>query len=128
MVDVESIFKALKASWVPKLLNSKYTASILNVYLQRMKISFKMLLDGGLVDKKELPTDFYLPDFYCDCMFSFNSCKTSMNNKNLNVHRFLTQPIWCNSLFKHKGKSLLLKNWTGSNPCIYWVKDKTYSK
>ena len=34
---------------------------------------------------------------------------------------FLSLPIWCNTMFKRKGKCLMFSNWVKSN--ILYVKD-----
>lgn len=63
----------------------------------------------------------FLPDFYCDCITSFNMCKSSKELDNMKVYDFCKQPVWCNKMFMHKGKSLLYKNWSKGG--IRYVKD-----
>ena len=117
MVDVESKIKSLKSSWIPRLMNSERTASVLQTYLKNDCLSLEMLLNGNIYQKSMLDS-LAITEFYKDCITSFNSCK---EEKKLNVHEYLTQPIWCNKLFIRRGKGLLFKHWLQSD--FKYVKD-----
>jgi len=119
MVDLECMLMALKASWIPRLLDLNVNQNILNEYLVSNGLTIHMLVKGNIVDCNMFPDDIFIPQFYKECIQSFNSCNTV--NAMKNVHDFLTQPIWCNSIFTIKGKSLCCKNWIRSG--IIWVKD-----
>ena len=64
------------------------------------------------------PDDFklveHLPVFYRQIFSSFNECKKTMSIQNMSMADILLQPIWCNFLFKCKGKTLCLPNWIKS--------------
>jgi len=120
MIDIESKANSLKAAWIPRLLVNKRLSSVLNMYLERENMSLEMLLNGNITKKCMFPKQF-LPDFYSDCITSFNMCKTSKELNNMKVHDFCKQPIWCNRLFIHKDRSLLYKNWSKGG--IRYVKD-----
>ena len=118
MIDVESTVRALKAAWIPRLLSDNGNCGILDQYLTNSKVSVKVLIEGGVTDQKVFPKEICLPQFYIDCITSFNLCK---DKPNTNVHSFLVQPIWCNDMFKWKGKCIIFKHWIDSG--FLWVKD-----
>jgi len=120
MLDLESKIISLKAAWIPRFMYSKRHASILFMYLRKEGLSLSMLLNGNIT-KKSLFVRQFLPDFYSDCILSFNMCKQSKEIDEMNLHDFSTQPIWCNKLFTHKGKCLMYKHWIDSG--IIYVKD-----
>ena len=64
-----------------------------------------------------------LPEFYRDICTSFNECRKTLSIENLSNIDILLQPIWCNNLFKFKGKTLYLSHWIKSG-FIMW---KIYS-
>lgn len=113
MVDVESTVKALKAAWIPRLLKLGTHESIIFRNLRESNLSLDTILNGDIYDKNVFPENLSLPEFYKDCITCFNDCKNKSKIK-LDVHSFLSQPIWCNNRFIVKGKSMLLNNWIRS--------------
>jgi len=120
MVDIECVVSGLKAAWIPRLLNTRESESILNIYLLKNRLNINMLLNGNICEGKMFPSNVHLPEFYQQCITSFNSCKT-LKTPRQSMHDFLTQPIWSNTYFTVKGKSLCFTNWIDSG--IVWVKD-----
>lgn len=121
MVDVESMVVSLKAAWIPRLINVNKSENILHKYLHEYCLDIRFLLNGGICDDKLFPSDVYIPQFYKDCITSFNLCKSKVRIREATVHSFLTQPIWCNELFIFKGRSICYSSWIKSD--IKWVKD-----
>ena len=71
--------------------------------------------------KDEFVTLPSLPKFYCDIILAFNQCKYIKPIYNLKAVELLSQCIWGNEYFKHKGKTLYFKHWIGIG--IVYVKD-----
>lgn len=53
-----------------------------------------------------------MPQFYKEIFSCFNICKTRPEFKT--TESFLKQPIWSNSSFTYKGKTVCFKNWIKS--------------
>ncbi len=121
MLDVECMINSMKAAWIPRLCNSKYTASFLTEMLNRKKLSLKILLDGNITETSKMDKSVCINSFYTECITAFNKCKTILIPEKMNVSQFLAQPLFCNTLFTNKGKSLLYSHWIESGIC--WVKD-----
>ena len=69
MVDVESMISGLKAAWIPRLLKCKRSRCMFDVYLKKVNLNVKVLLDGGICDRKDFPKELsMLPVFYSDCI------------------------------------------------------------
>ena len=122
ITDIESKFKAIKASWVMKLLTSK---TKLKSFIESLFLKFGVdisyvtqtyetkLCDYDIVKK--------LPMFYQQVFISFNECKKYPNITTMSTETFLSQPLWNNRLFVYKGKTLFFKEWSKSN--LLYVKD-----
>jgi len=121
MIDIESMINALKAAWIPRLMQSKHVSSFLCHQLKKCNVTIKMLIEGNVTVESQLEKALNLNTFYLDCITSFNRCKSFPVNEIYNVHEFLSQPLWCNRLFMYKGCVLLYKHWIASGIC--WVKD-----
>ena len=79
MIDVESMIRASRAAWVPRFLAGNCNSGVLNHYLTNLKISIKVLIEGGMTDQKAFPEAVCLPHFYIDCIMSFNLCKDKLD-------------------------------------------------
>lgn len=76
----------------------------------------------------EISTENYgilknFPEFYKQVFTCFNLCKDfNQNNvRSINSESFLLQPIWSNTFFTFKGKTLCFGEWIKSR--ILYVKD-----
>ena len=119
IVDIETKFKALKASWIPRLYKGNgSTYSFLCDILYKHSISMNYLLKCN--ETKVLSVSF-LPQFYKDVIISFNECKKLTPIQNMSTCSFFQQPIWMNRYFVHKGKTIYFSSWIKSN--ILYVKD-----
>ena len=119
MIDVESMIMSIKAAWIPRIIEISPGQSIFSERLRTYDLTLCMLLKGNITDKTMFPDNVYIPLFYKECIESFNKCKSGCSIKN--VHEFLAQPIFCNSLFSIKGKCIYFKNWIESG--FVWIKD-----
>ena len=80
------------------------------------------MLKTNLCDFKEYQEILQkLPSFYSEVICFFNECKCAQRCDNMSSDEFLSLPIWCNTMFKRKGKCLMFSNWVKSN--ILYVKD-----
>ena len=71
MIDIESQFEALKASWVVKLINSNESWVFLgNIYLNLLDNHNILILN--FLEKRLFPLLQKLPPFYQDVITSFN--------------------------------------------------------
>ena len=68
--------------------------------------------------REKNPNDFklveHLPVFHREIFSSFNECKKTMLIQSFSMADILSQPIWCNCLFKCKGNRLCLPIWIKS--------------
>ena len=119
ITDIESKFKALKASWVRKLENTDHCIlSYLNSYVPK-NIDFNYLAMTSEKRIENFEIIQAMPLFYKQVFTCFNACK-NINDK-LNIVHFIKQPIWSNEKFSYRGKSIYFPNWLKSN--ILYVKD-----
>jgi hypothetical protein len=119
MIDIECMTNAVKAAWIPRLLSIDKSQSIFFEYLETNCLSINLLVKGNIKDVKQFPNNVCLPDFYRECIISFNKCNNVCSVTN--VHEFLTQPIWCNSNILINGQSICYRNWIDSG--FMWIKD-----
>ena len=115
VIDIETQIKSLKAIWVSKLLKSKNTMyDIVKGYLNKMNVSPEYIVKTSEKNPDEFKLIEHLPMFYREIFSSFNESKKNLLIENLSMTDALLQPIWCNCLFKSKGKTLFLPNWIKS--------------
>ena len=119
MIDVESMAASLKAAWIPRLINLKDNECMLFEYLHKYGLNIYVLINGNVSDEKIFPDNIWIPKFYMECVTSFNMCKG--RNKCIDVHDFLTQPIWCNNQFFINKHTICFMNWIKSG--FLFVKD-----
>ena len=73
IVDKETKFKALKASWIPRLYNgNSNTCKFLGNILHKRSLSMNYLLKCNETKNVSLT---FLPQFYKDVIMCFNECK-----------------------------------------------------
>ena len=114
-IDIETKLKSLKAIWVAKLLKSKNTMyDIIKGYLNKLNVSPEYIVKTSEKNPDDFKLVEHLPVFYKQIFSSFNECKKTMSIQNMSMVDILLQPIWCNCLFKCKGKTLCLPNWIKS--------------
>ena len=107
VIDIETKIMSLKAIWVSKLLKSKNTMyDIVKGYLNKMNVSPEYIVKTSEKNPDEFKLIEHLPMFYREVFSSFNESKKNILIENLSMTDALLQPIWCNCLFKSKGKTL----------------------
>ena len=121
ITDIESKFKAIKASWVKKLLTSK---TKLTTFIESLCLKYGVDI-SYVTQTYEIKLCDYdilkkLPTFYQQVFISFNECKRYPNITAMSTETFLSQPLWNNRLFVHKGKTLFSKN--GQRVTYYMLK------
>ena len=123
IVDIETKLKALKASWVNRLIDKNCINRIfVNELLKNNNLSIDFVLKATETDLKEFKMIHVLPKFYQEIFTSFNFCKKK--NKSFSQYssnEILHEPIWNNSLFRYKNKTFFFENWTKGH--ILYVKD-----
>ena len=73
IVDIETTFKALKASWIQRLYNgNSNTCKFLGNFLHKRSLSLNYLLKCNETKDVSL---IFLPQFYKDVIMCFNECK-----------------------------------------------------
>lgn len=106
IVDIECKIKALKASWVPRLLKNKNILyKILDSYCKQINIDVNYVLQFSEKKLGNLQKVGKLPTFNQQVLCSFNECKPE-NLENISAHKIVQQPIWNNCNFLYKGNSL----------------------
>lgn len=120
ITDVDSKIKALKASWVPRLKETKHCIkSYVNSYCSPINIDMDYLINTTENKIENYEIIKTMPLFYKQAFTCFNTCKDLQNK--LSPETFLKQPIWSNLMFLYKGKTIFFKTWLKSN--ILFVKD-----
>ena len=118
MVDIESHFTSLKASWIKRIKDNTATWAIVgNSIIQNF---------GGnhlLIRINTLHEEFInnIPPFYKEVFKANSKINNLQHNKIQCTTTLLHQPIWCNTHIKHKNKTLYNRTWINNN--IILVKD-----
>ena len=103
MVDIESQFEALKASWVVKLTNSNESWQFLgNIYLNLLENH--NILRLNFTEKCHFPLLQKLPPFYQHVITAFNKSKSYPLP--LTKDELLQQAIWGNRHLTYWSKEL----------------------
>ena len=106
VVDIECKIKALKASWVPRLLKNKNILyKIFDSYCKQINIDVNYALQFSEKKIENMQKLGKLPMFYQQVLCSFNECKPK-NSENISSIKIVQQPIWNNCNFLYKGNSL----------------------
>ena len=122
VIDIETKLKSLKAIWVSKLFKNKCIMyDIVKGYLEKVNVTPEYIVKTNEKNPYDFKLIDVLPEFYREIFTSFNECKKTLLIENLSNIDILLQPIWCNNLFKFKGKTLYLSHWIKSG--FYYVKD-----
>lgn len=113
LIDIGSKSKALKAAWVPRLLKTKHAINdFVNSFFKELNIDIRCISITSEISIKKFDIVQKMPQFYKEIFSCFNICKTRPEFKT--TESFLKQPIWSNSSFTYKGKTVCFKNWIKS--------------
>ena len=119
ITDIESKFKAIKASWVKKLLTSK---TKLKTFIESLCLKYGVDISYVTQTYKTKLCDYdivkNLPMFYQQVFISFNECKKYPNITAMSTETFLSQPLWNNRLFVYKGKTFFFQRMVKKQPII----------
>lgn len=106
ITDFESKLKAIKASWVSKIIQNRSSlSSLLNACVVKHNIDIPFLLNSSITRYEEFKLNS-LPVFYKEVLVAFNECK------DISLTNFANQNIWFNKNICFKGKSLFFSSWT----------------
>ena len=111
ITDIFSKERALKASWIPRLIDGSKTAKILQMHLQKCEIPLHILLKMNFRNINKIDCLQKLPFFYKDVISAYHSCKYIQPIVKQNNYDFFSQVIWGNELFRFKDLPLCFKNW-----------------
>ena len=106
---IDSKLKALKAAWVPRLLNSNSTISkIFKGFLSDLNktLTLPYILQFSEKSPDKLLRIGKIPLFYIQILVAFNECKKTQTLDKITSSKLLQQPLWNNSLLLYKGQSL----------------------
>ena len=121
VVDIESKLKAIKASWIGKLLNCKCKLKyFLNILCDKVGVDFIYITHTNEIKLSHYSIVHNLPLFYQQIFVSFNECKSFQTNV-IATENFLSQPLWNNRFIMYKGKTLCFMDWIKSG--LRYVKD-----
>ena len=122
MVDLDSYFMSLKASWVPRIrvLNGKWT-DCFNYYVHKLHLDSNYIFKMTTVSVNDFPILKVLPKFYCDMIIAFNKSKTKKPFHLLTKHEIMQQPLWGNDYFRICNTPLYFKQWIKAG--MLYVKD-----
>ena len=122
--DILCTIRALKASWVSRLLDNDsycHSRNIVNYWCKKIGLDFKTIIKCNFKTPKELPVIRKLPMFYQEVLLAYNLCKTVRPVMDITPYEVVTDIIWGNERFKHDGKCLWFKSWIDSG--IIYVRD-----
>ena len=115
ITDIELKICAVKTSWIRKFLTAKNLLSdMVQYYISKIGVEIKTLLKMNFQSSNTFNVIKNIPQFYQDIFISFNKCKTLKPFTQLKVHEIMTQVIWGNEYFTHKGRTLYYKHWITS--------------
>ena len=123
-MDIDSKLKALKAPWVPRLLNSNSTISkIFKGFLSNLNktLTLPHILQFSEKSPDKLQRIGQIPRFNIKILGAFNECKKTQTLDKITSSKLLQQPLWINSLLVYKGQSLFFKTWI--NVGFLYLKD-----
>ena len=97
MVDIDSFLEALKASWVPRIINNqgKWRANFMQIS-QKLNISLNYLLNMTFKKIDSIPVISHMNPFCREVLTAYNKCKTIKEFKLLSTNEILQQPLWGN--------------------------------
>ena len=122
IIDIETKPKALKALWVNRLIDSNCINRIfVNCLLKCNNLSIEYVLKVLETDLKEFKMIHTLPRFYQEIFSCFNFCKATKSMNQYSSNEILHEPIWNNTIFKYRNKTLFFENWSKGG--ILYVKD-----
>ena len=124
IIDVESKFKAAKASWISRIIDkSSLVHRFITQLLKKHEITiFDVLKTTYCHEKKTVFFDkIDMPTFYIEVMDAFIKCKKVKNVNDYNTDEFLQEIIWNNNIFLHKSEPLCFPNWMSCG--ILYAKD-----
>ena len=122
MLDIDQYLRALKAAWVPKIMNLEGKWSdYFNQVIKELKIPNNYIWKTTARKIDTFPLMKLLPSFYQQVVLSFNQCKYIKPLSKLNVHELIQQPLWGSEYFKLKNTCMYYKQWASSN--MLYVKD-----
>ena len=120
IIDTDTKIKAIKAAWVPKLLQkNNILGRTVNGILISHGIDISYIAKTNITNTADFNDLNSLPRFYKEIFCAFNECKLpSVLDRTDEV---LRQNIWFNKNFQFKGKILYFQNWNESG--FKYVKD-----
>ena len=116
MIDFESYFNSLKASWVKRLTDTYYEnwkvipEKYFNIVGKNWLV-FKMNID----DIKNVPNVEHIPEFYRDVIISWVKSGGGQTKTPKRFQDIRKQVIWGNKFIKFGTKCLLFKKWINSD-------------
>ncbi len=110
MIDIESQFEAIKAAWVPRIVNSGINAwaTLARHYLNMFGKDY-FVLQMSFKSKKTFDAINQVPFFYQEVILGFN--KSKMVEKPHHRDELFNETIWGNRYLTYKGKTLYSKIW-----------------
>ena len=115
IVDVETKLKALKASWVSRIINTDSNIhKIVNSFLHVFDVDIDYILQTSETKLKDFDLVKNLPSFYQEVFTFFNACKRNLEYSQIHSDAFMQQTIWNNKYVCYKGKTLFFRNWIKS--------------
>ncbi len=115
MIDIQSMFDAVKAAWIPRLVNAEEDDlwNMIAKYYLRYNMYDNFILKCNFVCKDSFTWLYDIPPFYQEVLLSFNKAKTI--DKDTFYDDIFKQPIWANQFVniseKNKTKVLYYKSW-----------------
>ena len=122
IIDIESKFKAAKASWISRIIDeSSLIHRFITQLLKKHEISIFDVLKTTYCQKTLFFYKINMPKVYVEVMDAFIKCKKVKNVKNCNTDEFLQEIIWNSNIFLHKSEPLCFQNWMSCG--IMYAKD-----
>ena len=119
MIDIESFFLSLKASWAAKIISSKDPWSNIAKYQMSKLAPLNVIMNMSFQEIKHMTPITILPKFYQEIILAIS--KSKICNQIKNKTELFHQQIWGNRMIKFENKCLYSKEMIDSN--IIYIKD-----
>ena len=92
-----------------------------NCLLKDNNLSIEYVLKASETEMNDFKMIHVLPRFYQEIVSCFNFCKSKKPMHQYSSNEILHEPIWNNTIFKYRNKTLFFDNWSKGG--ILYVKD-----
>lgn len=113
MIDIESYFLSLKASWLYRMIHTEKPWAYISKYYFTKLAPLKVILQMSFQDKHQMKCINQLPEFYQEIILGY--CKSKDPQYIVDKNILYNQPLWGNRLLLVNKCCLYSQNMIDSN-------------